>query len=67
MDSTLHERLAVALGWSVADTQSFSLPALREMVRGRHPRLEQEINAVLDRGSHLTRPAPRVRSAHVPR
>jgi len=37
------ERIAKLLGWSVADTQSFSLPALREMVRPLSEKLTHEI------------------------
>lgn len=34
---TLHERIAALLGWKVEDTQSFSLLALRELVRTAPP------------------------------
>lgn len=29
----LHERIAKKLGWTVAEARSFSLPALRELLR----------------------------------
>lgn len=51
--TTLHERIAEALGWSVKDAQSFSLAALREMVRKEHPKLAHEISQVIQSGSHI--------------
>ncbi len=44
---TLHERLAVALGWTVVQTQSFSLAALREMVRPVSPKLAHEVTIAM--------------------
>lgn len=41
MSEQLAERVAAALGWSVADVRSFSLPTLREFVRS--PKLRHEI------------------------
>lgn len=52
---TLHERIAAALGWSLEDALSFSLPALRDIVRITHPKLAAEISAVLTAGTHVTR------------
>lgn len=52
---TLHERIAVSLGWEVCDAQSFSLPTLRDLVRPVSPQLAYEITIAL--GEHLTRPA----------
>lgn len=51
---TLHERIAAALGWSVADCQSFSLQALRDMVRPVSEKLAHEITIVIS-GSVVTR------------
>jgi len=41
--NTLHERIAQALGWTLESTQSFSMPALRELVRPVSPKLAAAI------------------------
>lgn len=43
----LHERIAKALGWSVVQTQSFSLRALRELVVLVSPKLAHEITLAI--------------------
>lgn len=43
----LHERIAATLDWTVAETQGFSLPTLREMVRSKSPKLAREISLVI--------------------
>lgn len=53
--STLHDRIALTLGWSDRDVTSFSLPTLRELVRPVDPSLAAEITEVIALGSHLTR------------
>jgi hypothetical protein len=45
----LQARIADALGWTMAEVQSFSLPALRELVRAVDPALGHEINVVMRR------------------
>lgn len=50
---SLHERIAAVLGWSVKDTQGFSLSMLREMVRGKDPQLAQEISEAVQSGKHI--------------
>lgn len=50
---TLHERIAEALGWTLAETHSFSLATLRECVRHVNPKLATEIDAVINTGSHI--------------
>lgn len=40
---SLHARIAKALGWTVKEAQSFSLPALRDLVRPVSPKLAEEI------------------------
>lgn len=52
----LHERIAAALGWSVADTRSFSLAALQEWVRGnaKDPKLYGVIADIRALGTHMT-------------
>lgn len=47
--TTLHERIAKRLGWTVEQTQSFSLQSLRELVRG-YPKLEAEITELIRSG-----------------
>ena len=44
---TLHERIAQALGWTLADAQSFSLLALRDLVRPVDAKLAYEIHEAL--------------------
>ncbi len=50
---SLHERAARALGWSVADTQSMSLAALRDVVRPVSPALAEEMSRKIQSGSHI--------------
>lgn len=51
----IHERIARALGWSLADVRSFSLPSLREIVRPVSPKLADEITRIIRTGEHLVR------------
>jgi hypothetical protein len=44
---TIHTRVAAALNWSEADARSFSLPALREMVRPVSAKLAHEIELIM--------------------
>ena len=50
---SLQSKIAAALGWSLSDVQSFSLPAIREMVRLNHPNLAEEISESIRYGYHL--------------
>lgn len=50
---TLHERIALALGWTVADVQSFSMPALRDLVRPVSQKLAHEISEHIRTGGVL--------------
>lgn len=52
MATELHERVADFLGWSLRDVRSFSLPTLRELVRGTDKPGRDEILAGMD---HVTR------------
>lgn len=52
---SLHERIAAVLGWSVKDTQGFSLSMLREMVREKDPQLAQETSDIIQGGGHIYR------------
>jgi hypothetical protein len=49
----LHNRAAEVLGWSVKDTQSMSLAALRDLVRGADPALAAEISESIQSGAHI--------------
>jgi hypothetical protein len=60
----IHDRVAQALGWSVKDTQSFSLSTLREMVRTKDPALAAEISSMIQSGSHI-RGASRVSGSSI--
>lgn len=44
----LHERIAAALGWPVADTRSLSLRALRDLVRPVDAALAAEITSAVE-------------------
>jgi hypothetical protein len=46
-DNTLHKRIAYALNWTEEETHSFSLPALRELVRPISPKLYHEITLAM--------------------
>ena len=52
----MHERIAAALGWTVSETQSFSLATLREMVRTVSPKLAHEITVLIETGTYLVQP-----------
>lgn len=45
--TSLHDRIAETLGWSVEETRSFSLQSLRELVRAKNPKLAREISLTL--------------------
>jgi hypothetical protein len=47
---SLHERIAQALGWSLKDAQSLSLPSLRELVRPVSAKLTHEITLAMNEG-----------------
>lgn len=51
--SGMHERAARALGWSVRDTQSFSLQTLRDMVRPVDPALAEEMSEAIRSLSYI--------------
>lgn len=51
---SLHERAARALGWSVADAQSMSLAALRDVVRPVNSALAEEMSRKIQSGGHIT-------------
>jgi hypothetical protein len=47
----MHERIAKALGWTVEEARSFSLPALREVVRPVSMKLAYEITLAIQNAS----------------
>lgn len=49
----LHGRIAEVLKWPVADTYTFSLPALRDLVRYSDPALADEISRVIQGGAYI--------------
>lgn len=49
----LRERIANVLGWTVEETNQFSLATLREMVREKSPKLAHLISDVIARGEHI--------------
>lgn len=51
--SDLHTRIARALGWTESQARTFSLPALRDLVRLVDAGLAAEISSVIARGSHV--------------
>lgn len=50
MKPGIHVRVADALGWTEKDAKSFSLPALREVVRPVSPALAHEISEIIAHG-----------------
>jgi len=51
--ASFRKRIAECLGWSVNDTRSFSLPTLRELVRGKDPELAAQFDRFLQSGRHI--------------
>jgi len=49
----IKNRIAKAMGWERKDVDSFSLPALRDFVRGKDPDLDRALKTVIDNGLHL--------------
>lgn len=45
----LHERIAEALGWSLAAVQSLSFQAVRELVRPVSPKLAHKLSMAISR------------------
>lgn len=63
----LHERIAEALGWTIEQTQSFSLPALRALVRPVSPKLAREITLTINSPAYyLGEPLRQKRSSFSP-
>ena len=49
----IKERIAELMKWERKDVDSFSLPALREFVRGKDPVLDDAMLEMVESGSHL--------------
>jgi hypothetical protein len=49
----LDTRIAAALRWSRADVQTFSLPALRDLLRPNHAKLAHELDVIIRSGESL--------------
>ena len=50
--STLHTRIAEALGWTEAEVKSFSFQSLRDIVRPVSQKLANELEAAIRTGSY---------------
>lgn len=55
----LKERIAQALGWTVEQTNTFSLHALRDLVRPVSPKLAHELSEAIQSGSYITWDQPK--------
>lgn len=53
LPTTLHERIAEALGWTVKETQSFSFQALRAILRTVSPKLAHELDVEIRTGAYI--------------
>ena len=53
METTLHTRIAEALGWTEAEVKSVSFRSLRDIVRPINPKLANELDAVIRTGSYF--------------
>jgi hypothetical protein len=51
MHSELRERIAWNLGWSVRETEGFSLLALRDIVTDS--KLKREISKIVEKGAYI--------------
>jgi hypothetical protein len=49
---TIYEKIATVLGWTVDECRTFSLPTLRELVRGTEA--ERNITAIMNGSEYLT-------------
>ena len=50
---SLRDRVAQALGWTVEETEGFSLQSLRELVRVSHPKLAAELTEWIRTGRYV--------------
>lgn len=55
---SMHERIALTLGWTVEETKSYSLAALRDLVRPVSAKLADEISREIHRGGHVVEQEP---------
>lgn len=54
--TTLHERIAQVLNWSVVDVRSFSLISLRDLVRPLNAKLASEMDEIVRSGRVILQP-----------
>jgi len=52
----IKERIAKVMGWSRKEVDSFSLPTMREFVRGKDEELDKALLDVIETKSHLFTP-----------
>lgn len=53
MPPELRQRVADALGWTVEDTEKFSIIALRDFLPASKHKLKHELDLILRSGSHI--------------
>jgi len=51
---TLHQQIAEALGWTEAQAASFSLHALRDLVRPVSPEFADKLTLAIQSGKYIT-------------
>ena len=61
MTPELEDRIAQALGWSLADVRSFSLPTLRDFVRPVSAKLAHEITLTMQGPDYVRGPVQKPR------
>ena len=47
------DRIAELMGWTRKDADKFSLPQLREFVKGKDQKLDQRLAEIVDSKSHF--------------
>ena len=47
------DRIAKVMGWDRKGVDSFSLPTLRDFVRGKDEELDRALQDIIDQGQHL--------------
>lgn len=49
----VRDRIAELMGWTRKDVDKFSLPQLKEFVRGKDSKLDQQLVEIIDSKSHF--------------
>jgi hypothetical protein len=47
------DRIAELMGWTREGTDKFSLPQLKEFVKGKDPKLDQQLSEIIESKSHF--------------